>query len=340
MPHANALLSERGRLRLAAFHVESGSTIRATAERFQTSTTTVVRWSRRYRAVLASGRIPTEADMADRSSRPRRCPNQTPRKIEKRIRYLRTKHRLGPVQIAGRVGVPASTVHRVLVRAGLNRLANVDRATGEPVRPCERQAPGELVHVDVKKFGLVPAGGGWKVHGRGFTGSEAAGRANTADQARRGTGRRGYAYVHSAIDDHSRLAYSEVHDDETAVTTCGFWTRAVAFFAEHGITVERVMTDNGPNYCSRVFAHLLAEQSIQHKRTRPYRPQTNGKVERYQRTMRDEWGYGKAYACESSRCLHLIRFDHSLLGDGVASRLQQMGFAVETFDSNQRTALG
>lgn len=311
MPHGNALLSERGRLRLAAFHVESGSTIRATAERFQTSTTTVQRWAGRYREVLASGRTPTEADMRDRSSRPRRCPNQTPRKTEKRIRHLRTKRRLGPVQIAGRVGVPASTVHRVLVRAGLNRLAHLDRATGEPVRRYERDAPGELVHVDVKKFGLIPAGGGWKVHGRGFTGSDRAARANTADRARRGTGRCGYAYVHSAIDDHSRLAYSEVHDDETAATTCGFWIRAVAFFAEHGIIIERVMSDNGPNYRSGAFAQLLAEQSIQHKRTRPYRPQTNGKVERYQRTMRDEWGYAKAYACESSRRKALAGWLHT-----------------------------
>jgi transposase InsO family protein len=308
MPHGNALMSERGRLRLAAFHVESGSTIRATAERFQTSTTTVQRWASRYREVLASGRTPTEADMRDRSSRPRRCPTQTRRRVEKRIRHLRTTRRLGPVQIAGRVGVPASTVHRVLVRAGLNRLAHLDRATGEPVRRYERDAPGDLVHVDVKKFGLVPAGGGWKVHGRGFTGSEAAARANTVDQARRGTGRRGYAYVHSAIDDHSRLAYSEVHDDETAATTCAFWIRVVAFFADHGITIARVMSDNGPNYRSTAFAQLLADQQIKHKRTRPYRPQTNGKVERYQRTLRDEWGYGKAYSSESVRRKALSRW--------------------------------
>ena len=303
MPHGNALLSERGRLRLAAFHVESGATIRATAERFQTSTTTVQRWAGRYREVLASGRTPTEADMRDRSSRPRRCPTQTRPKVERRIRHLRTKRRLGPVQIAGRVGVPASTVHRVLVRAGLNRLAHLDRATGEPVRRYERDAPGDLVHVDVKKFGLIPAGGGWKVHGRSAMAARRRlrGQRSRAGWARTGTGRMGYAYVHSAIDDHSRLAYSEVHDDETAATTCGFWERAMVFFAEHAVTVVRLMSDNGPNYRSTAFAQLLDQHGIRHKFTRPYRPQTNGKVERYQRTMRDEWGYGKAYSCESAR---------------------------------------
>lgn len=301
MPHANTPLSELGRLKMARFHVESGSTIRATAERFQVSTTTVIRWSRRYVAVQATGRTPTSRDMADVSSRPHRSPRLTHPRIVGKVKHLRISRRLGPVQIAGRVGIPASTVHAILVRERLNRLANVDRVTGEPVRRYERKTPGELVHVDVKKFGLIPAGGGWKVHGRGFDGSERAARANTADQARRGTGRRGYAFVHSAIDDHSRIAYSEVLDDETAVTTCGFWTRAVAFFAEHGITIERVMSDNGSNYRSTAFAQLLTEQTIKHTRTRPYRPQTNGKVERYQRTMRDEWGYGKAYATESSR---------------------------------------
>ncbi len=134
MPHANTPLSELGRLKLARFHVESDSTIRATAERFQVSTTTVVRWARRYRAVQSTGRRPTTGDTVDVSSRPHRSPARTHRRIEKKVVHVRTKKRIGPVQIAGRVGVPASTVHAILVRRGLNRLAHLDRATGEPVR--------------------------------------------------------------------------------------------------------------------------------------------------------------------------------------------------------------
>lgn len=302
MAHANAPLSELGRLKLARFHVESGSTIRGTAERFQVSTTTVIRWARRYRAVQAQGMTPASRDMADLSSRPHRSPTRTRVRIEKRVKHLRTKRRLGPVQIAGRVGIPASTVHRILVRQGLNRLDHLDRATGEVIR-YERARPGDLVHVDVKKFGLIPPGGGWKVLGRGHqaTTNQEAERANRRSRARRGTGRAGYAFVHSAIDDHSRLAYSEVHDDETTATTIAFWTRAIAFYATHGITVTEVISDNGSAYRSRDWAAANAHAGITVRRTRPYRPQTNGKVERYQRTLRDEWGYAKAYRSESAR---------------------------------------
>jgi transposase InsO family protein len=300
MAHANAPLSELGRLKLARFHVESGSSIRGTAERFQVSTTTVIRWSRRYRAVLAAGLTPTSRDMADVSSRPHRSPMRTRRRIEKRVKHLRTKRRLGPVQIAGRVGIPASTVHRILVREGINRLDHMDRATGEVIR-YERPRPGDLVHVDVKKFGRIPTGGGWKVHGRGFDETRASGNANADHRARRGTGRAGYAYVHSAIDDHSRLAYSEVHDDETTATTVAFWNRAIAFYAAHGIAVLEVISDNGSAYRSHDWARINANHGITVRRTRPYRPQTNGKVERYQRTLRDEWGYAKAYRTESAR---------------------------------------
>ena len=206
--------------------------IRGTAERFQVSTTTVIRWSRRYRAVQAAGRTPTSRDMADISSRPHRSPTRTRRRTEMKVKHLRTKRRFGPVQIAGRVGIPASTVHRILVREGMNRLDHMDRATGEVIR-YERAHPGDLVHVDVKKFGLIPDGGGWKAHGR--AGSHRTWRARNREHlgqvAARGTGRSGYAFVHSAIDDHSRLAYSEVHDDEKGATAAGFWARAARFFA-------------------------------------------------------------------------------------------------------------
>ena len=302
MPHANTPMSELGRLRMARFHVESGSTIRATAERFQVSTTTVIRWSRRYRAAIEAGRRPTIRDMVDVSSRPHRSPARTHRRIEKRVAHLRTTRRLGPVQIAGRVGIPASTVHRILVRAGLNRLDHMDRATGQVVRRYERANPGDLVHVDVKKFGLIPPGGGWKVNGRtGRAGRFRIEAQRRRDKARRGTGRAGYTYVHSAVDDHTRLAYSEVHDDETTATTIGFWLRAVAFFAKHGITVREVLSDNGPNYRSGTWTQTNHDAGIQVLRTQAYRPQTNGKVERFQRTLRDEWGYAKAYRSESAR---------------------------------------
>jgi transposase InsO family protein len=304
-------MSELGRLRMARFHVESGSTIRATAERFQVSTTTVLRWSRRYRMVQATGRRPGVGDMIDVSSRPLRSPKVTRPRIVGKVKHLRISRRLGPVQIAGRVGIPASTVHAILVREGLNRLAHMDRATGQVVRRYERDRPGDLIHVDVKKFGRIPAGGGWKIHGRGFNESRAAERANAAARAKRGTGKAGYAYVHSALDDHSRLTYSEVHDDETTATVLGFWERAVAFFADHGITVAEVLTDNGPAYRSRDWAAITTAQGIKHRRTRPYRPQTNGKIERFHRTLRDEWGYGKAYRTESSRRKALTSWLHT-----------------------------
>ena len=203
-------------------------------------------------------------------------------------------------------------MHRILVREGLNRLDHMDRATGEIIR-YERDRPGDLVHVDVKKFGLIPPGGGWKAHGRSTQMKSRAHRQesrNARSVQSRGTGRAGYAYVHSAIDDHSRLAYSEVHNDEKTVTAIGFWARARQFFAAHGVTVREVMTDNGPCYLSRDWARTLTDDGIQHRRTRPYRPQTNGKVERYQRTLRDEWGYAKAYASESARRKALTRWLH------------------------------
>lgn len=195
--------------------------------------------------------------------------------------HLRRKRRRGPVQLAARVGAPASTVHRILVRNGVNRLDHMDRVTGEVIR-YERERPGDLLHTDVKEFACVP-GGGWKVHGRGFVPGSTwrTNQDHAKVAAARGTGKAGYAYVHSVIDDHSRLAFSEVHDDETTTTVVGFWLRAIAFFTEHGITVRQVLTDNGPAYRSNLFATLTAAQHVQRFRTRPYQPQTNGKVERY-----------------------------------------------------------
>ena len=303
MAHANAPLAPLGRLHMARFHVENGATVRQTAERFQVSTTTVTRWSRRYREVAATGRVPRQADMVDRSSRPHRSPTRTHVRIERKIKHLRTKRRLGPVQIAGRVGIAASTVHAVLVRHGMNRLAWTDRATGEQIRRYEKSRPGEQIHVDIKKLALIPPGGGWRIHGQPATGKgrNARRRANRDARTARGRGQRGYVCVHSALDDHSRLAYSEVLDDESAATAVAFWVRAHAFFASHGIAVEEILTDNGPCYRSRTWASTMKAMAIRHRRTRPYRPQTNGKVERFNRTLLEGWAYAKAYRSESAR---------------------------------------
>jgi len=293
VPHANAPLSELGRLRLARCVVDEGWSVARAAERFQVARTTATRWADRYRAEGAAG-------MRDRSSRPHRSPRRTPAPVVRKIVHHRTKKRLGPVQIAPLVGVAPSTVHRVLVRCHLNRLAWLDRATGNPVR-YEYATPGGLVHVDVKKLGNIPAGGGWRKLGR------TAGNRNS--QADRSTGRvsrhrnplHGHAYIHSALDDHSRLTYSEIHDDETRETAAAFWIRAVAWFAEQGITVERVLTDNGGCYRSFLWRDAVAATGARHLRTRPYRPQTNGKVERFHRTMLNEWAYARLYTSDHAR---------------------------------------
>jgi hypothetical protein len=217
---------------------------------------TADKWWRRWQVEGASG-------LDDRSSRPRRCPHQTPARVEQRIVRLRQRRKLGPARISSIVGVPASTVHRVLCRRGLNRLAWMDRPTGDVIRRIRTDRPGELVHVDVKKLGRIPPGGGWRAHGRG----------NVVDHRKT---RVGYDFVHSAIDAHSRLAYSEVLANEQGMTCAAFWNRAQQFFADHAITVEAVMTDNARNYTiSRAFQDAI--NGIEHRRIRPRRPQTNGK---------------------------------------------------------------
>ncbi len=200
------------------------------------------KWADRYRT---GG----PAAMADRSSRPHSCPRRTPRPVVRKIVHLRWKKRLGPVAIAGRLDLAASTVHAVLVRCRLNRLSHLDRATGEPIRRYEHDTPGSLLHVDVKKLGNIPDGGGWRYVGR------AQGKRNRADTA--GVGRNahrnpvlGTAFVHTVLDYHSRVAYAEIHDDETAATATAVLRRAVAWFAARGVTVQRVLSDNGSAYRS------------------------------------------------------------------------------------------
>ena len=249
-------------------------------------------WWRRYRAEGLAG-------LEDRSSRPHHSPTRTKPSIERRIVSLRRQRGLGPARIAGIVDKPASTVHRVLVRHHLNRLDQLDRVTRAPIRRITMSRPGELVHLDIKKLGRIPRGGGWRVHGR-------AARPSTH---RTRVARIGYAYVHSAIDAYSRLAYSEVLDDEQAVTAIGFWERARSFFAAHDITVERILTDNGSCYRSRAFAAVLGD--IEHSFTRPYRPATNGKVERFNRTLAAEWAYARPWSSDSQRTRALARWLHT-----------------------------
>jgi transposase InsO family protein len=289
--HRNAPLSETGRLRLARCVADDGWPLRRAAERFQVSPSTAARWAARYREFGAAG-------MADRSSRPYTSPARTPVRTERRIVRLRVAGRLGPARIAFRLGLNPSTVHRVLARYGCPPLAHLDRATGQPVRRYERAAPGELVHVDIKKLGNIPDGGGWRTTGRAQGGRNA--RAHTP--ARRNCHPViGYSYLHTAIDDHSRLAYSEILADERKETAAAFWHRAHAYFTAAGITVQRVMTDNGACYRSFPWRDALATAGISHKRIRPYRPQTNGKVERFNRTLLSEWAYARPYRSETER---------------------------------------
>ena len=293
MSHANAALTPRARLRMARLIVDQGWSVARAAERYDVSWPTAKRWADRYRQFGPLG-------MNDASSRPHRSPNRVPQPVVRKIVHLRWKHRLGPVQIADRVGLAPSTVHKVLVRCRLNRLTHVDRATGEPIRRYEHPHPGSLLHVDVKKLGNIPNGGGWRYVGRvqGWKN-----RAATAEKPKNAHYNRkmGHAFVHTVIDDHSRVAYAEIHDDETAATACAVLRRAVAWFAARDVTVRRVLSDNGSAYRSFAWRDACLELGIKPKRTRPYRPQTNGKIERFHRTLADGWAFKKFYISESVR---------------------------------------
>ena len=292
MVHRNAVLSETGRLRLARCVVEEGWPLRRAAERFQVAVTTASRWARRYRNEGPAG-------MTDRSSRPHRSPNRTPTRTERRIIKVRVLRRWGPARIAYLLGLNVSTVHNVLTRYGLARLRWLDRATGRVVRRMESTHCGELVHVDVKKLGKIPAGGGWRMLGRTI-GNRNAQACRGAGQHRNRHQLRGYHFLHTAIDAYSRLAYTELLADERKETAAAFWLRANAWFNDCGLTIQKVLTDNGS--CYRSFAFRDALDGIEHRRTRPYRPQTNGKVERFHRTLADEWAYARLYTSDTERC--------------------------------------
>ena len=288
--HANAPLTPEGRLRVCR-RIASGWSITATAESMNVSRQTASKWW---------GRDVCEgiAGLCDRTSRPHRSPRQTPWALEQRILALRATRTLGPARIGGILGIAPSTVHRVLVRHGMSRLRWMDRPTGQVVRRIQTTRCGELVHIDVKKLAAIPVGGGHKMLGRQLGNTRRAQRV-------------GDTHIHSAIDAYSRLAYSEFAGPEGTSSCVAFLERAVAFFADHGIAVERILTDNGNGYRSNLWAATCRELGIRHSRTRPYRPATNGNVERLNRTLLDEWAYVRPYDSEAERAGTLDGVQHA-----------------------------
>lgn len=278
MSHGKAKLTPAGRLLLVERIEQDGWPAAHAAAMAGVSRATAYKWLARWRAEGIAG-------LRDRSSRPHSMPTRTSPEREAEVVELRRSWRRGPHLLAGRLEMAPSTVHAVLVRHGLSRLSRLDRVTGDVIR-YERDHPGELIHVDVKKLGRVPDGGGWRVHGR--------------EQRPAHHRQTGYDYLHVAIDDHSRIAFVQARPDEKGPTCAAFVTEAFAFFAELGITVERVMTDNAKNYTlSRDFQAALGDRK--HKTIRPYRPQTNGKVERFNRTLTGEWAYARAFTSNAER---------------------------------------
>lgn len=289
MAHRRAKLTVRGRALLVERILELGWSVAAAAEAQGVSRATAHKWLRRFHAEGPEG-------LWDRTSRPRRMPARIGPDREHAILERREQMLEGPHRIAWALGEAASTVHRVLRRNGVPRLADLDRPTRTVVR-YERERPGELVHIDVKKQARIPDGGGWRVLGRG------------QDRSKGHSGV-GYDYLHIAVDDRSRIAYVEPQANERDVTAAGFLRRAIGFFDEHGISIERVMTDNGSCYRSRAFNRVLAEHAIGHRWTRPYRPQTNGKAERFNLTLKWEWAYRAPYETNQDRLAALSAWVH------------------------------
>ncbi len=283
--HRNAALSWKGRRLLAGRVVVEGWTLRAAAEAAGVSVRCARKWVCRYR-------LEGEAGLSDRSSAPRHVANRTAAERVHVILVLR-RLRFTAAEIAEVLGMALSTVAGILTRSGMGRLGRL--GLEQAVR-YERSRPGELVHVDVKKLGRIQGGAGWRVRGgrqhynRTFT-DESGHRRNTV----------GYEYVHIAIADHSRLAYAEVLADEKALTAAAFLRRAVRYYRRYGIRVERVLTDNGPAYVATAHALACRALGIKHSRTRPYRPQTNGKAERFIRTLLAGWAYGAIYGSSQER---------------------------------------
>jgi len=306
--HANAALSWSGRRKLVERVVLEGCTLSAAAEAAGVSVRCARKWVGRYRSEGVSG-------LSDRSSAPTRVANRTaPERVEAIAKLRRL--RFTAAEIAETLGMALSTVSGILTRSGMGRLGRLGL---EPAVRYEHSRPGELLHVDVKKLGRITR------PGHRVTGSR---------HDRSGQGKKGWEYVHIAIDDYSRLAYAEVLADEKATTIVGFLGRAVAFYRRHGIRIERLLTDNGSGYRSTVHALACKALGIRHSRTRPYRPQTNGKAERFIRTMLAGWAYGAIYGSSRERTAALDgwlwhynhRRRHSALGhQPPASRTNLLG---------------
>ena len=283
--HANAALSWSGRRLLVERVLVDRWTLAAAAEAAGVSVRCARKWVGRYR-------LEGEQGLLDRSSAPRRVANRTP--VERVAVILRLRQlRMTAAEIAETLGMPLSTVSAVLKRNGVGRLGRI--GLERPVR-YERSRPGELLHIDVKKLGRIEGGAGWRVRDRRQ-------HYNPTTVDRDGFRRRtvGWEYVHIAVDDYSRLAYAEVLSDEKAVTAAAFLTRAAAFYQRHGIPIERVLTDNGGAYRGVVHALACRNLGIRHLRSRPYRPQTNGKAERFIRTLLHGWAYAAIYRSSRER---------------------------------------
>jgi len=285
MQHPNARLTVRGRLELVLLVDNEGASFRAAAAAFRCSPSTVFAWVGRWRRASIAERL-SLACLRDRSSRPHRQPRLMDPLLQARIVLARRRTGWGPRLVAGELGIAHSTVWKVLARHGRSR---PERAGREPVRRYEWPCPGDLLHMDTKRYAR------FERPGHALTGV----RDRTSAEK---DARWGYQYAHAIVDDHSRLAYVELHDDERAQTVTAFVERALGWFAAHGILARRLMTDGAWAYTrNRSLADLLAHQGIRHLVTRPYRPQTNGKVERFHQTMSREWGYGVLYRSHRHR---------------------------------------
>jgi transposase InsO family protein len=283
--HGNAELSLNKRRRLVR-RVEDGWTLTQAAAAAEVSVRTARKWVCRHRAEGEPG-------LLDRSSRPHSSPTATPEQRVQLIALLRRSTRMTGAEIAEVLAMPVTTVQGILTRIGLGKRYRLD---SERVVRYERSSPGELVHVDVKKLGRIERGAGKR-----FSGGSSHYTGSFTDAAGRRRRKAGWEFCHVAIDDFSRLAYVEVLENERATTAVGFLRRALCFFAEHGVSVERVMTDNGSAYISTAHALACRALGIRHLRTRPRRPQTNGKAERFIRTMLDGWAYGRIYGSSRER---------------------------------------
>jgi transposase InsO family protein len=284
------------------------------AEQLGVSRATVYKWLRRH---AAGG----DAALADRSSRPIRMPNRTAPKVERQVLAARRRRKRGAVVLAAELGLNPSTVGRILCRHDVPHLAVIDPITGKPVRESRRAenryehpTPGAMIHVDVKKLGRIPAGGGWRVHGR---------EAKVSVANRHKKVKIGYDYIHTAIDDHTRLVYSEVLNDEKDPTCAGFLHRALAWFTSHGVRVRRVYTDNAMVYrIGTDWGWVCSAWQLRRRFTKPGCPWTNGKAERFNRTLLNEWAYARAWTTNNARRRALDNFiryyntrrGHSALG--------------------------